>query len=160
MYLSLQVSHLILQLTDFLTIIKVAPKLPLSYHLFILRTEKCHITNKTSQTSNSSLKKMCHLPSVLTARSSVSTPPRTVNVLHLGFWPSWGSPSSKYRNMFLVLAVGWDSTLWHCSLKETHYTSLMPDEFWALSEWYLTGKNWTHTFPMPLCRPQIPNELH
>lgn len=61
-YLSLHVSHLVLQLTDFLAVIQIASKLPFSHHLFILTTQKCHITNETSQTSNCSPTKMRHLP--------------------------------------------------------------------------------------------------
>jgi hypothetical protein len=37
-YFSLHVSHLVLQLPDFLAVIQVAPKLSFSKHLFILRT--------------------------------------------------------------------------------------------------------------------------
>jgi hypothetical protein len=37
-YLSLHVGHLVLQLPDLLAVIQVAPKLPFSKHLFILRT--------------------------------------------------------------------------------------------------------------------------
>jgi hypothetical protein len=46
-YLSLQVSHFVLQFTDFLAVIQVAPKLPLCHHLFILKRESFHITDRS-----------------------------------------------------------------------------------------------------------------